>query len=78
MNNKISKKIDMKERVKNLKPMKKLSNKANSVLVSFRVSGHELAILKLLAKEEDTNISIFTKNLLLAYIEKEENERGTK
>ncbi|MDR2369579.1 MAG: hypothetical protein LBD63_03035 [Mycoplasmataceae bacterium] len=68
--------INLTDKVANLKYKNMSKSRTNSITVSFKISGIDLEYLHRMAQKEGVSINIFCKNLTLCYIEKEEREKN--
>lgn len=70
----MNKKVDLSNVVKDLKYKAPSKKRKDSTLIAFRISGFQVGQLKSLSRRAGVNENIFCKNLLLAFLEKEEGE----
>ncbi|MDR0739824.1 MAG: hypothetical protein LBF00_03025 [Mycoplasmataceae bacterium] len=77
VNDKISKKINLENEVSDLiYSNSKIKNKY-SMTISFKINDLYLSELKHMAKFNDVSPSIFCKNLIIAFIEKQRNKKSS-
>jgi hypothetical protein len=74
MNNR---KINLRREVNALEYKNRPKTKKNIISVSLKLSGHYVDLIEHIAKRYNVTVNIFCKNLVLAYLEREEDKYGS-